>query len=336
MAIERKTIVFQTDDGRNKISLEVEVDTSTEPTEDDPNQPLLLYSKQNGSTVALKSVGEFSATYETSTDGTNWTPYALSSDGTVMTLNEGDGLYFRRTDNNGTQAGSQNYVKFEITGHIDAWHNLGSMNRVGDTIPQFTYLFSGCSGLYRAPLLPYEELGEGSYANLFQGCVALTKAPELPFTSFTSGSYACCHRMFFRCSELVQAPSRLLPRSLVRQCYASMFSECSKLTTPPEIDATTLAGSCCSYMFFKCSALTRTPALRAETLEDYCYEYMFNRCGALSEVVCHATSEGTGSQYNWLYGVAATGNFYCDPSSTIFLENNVSGIPQNWTRLPLE
>ena len=95
-----------------------------------------------------------------------------------------------------------------------------------------------------------------------------------------------------------------------------------------------LGGSqdCYQYMFEGCQSLTKAPELPATTLAPYCYNYMFSGCQSLNEVRIAATTTVTNALTDWLKGVSATGDFYCDPNATIFPKDDVSGIPANWNR----
>ena len=274
---------------------------------DDPNKPLMLRAIKDNSSVTLKKNGTLSNTYQTSTNGTDWTDYTL---GTKISLNNGEYVYFRCNKHPTTQSDSK-YVQFAMTGEIEAWHNAYSMIR-----PSFTdasasvgnygmcKLFSGCASLTKAPLL-VNALSLYCYRAMFDGCQALTKAPDLPATT------------------------------MVDNCYENMFGGCSALTKAPELPATILAKHCYSYMFFGCSALTQAPALPATVLAQSCYKSMFYGSPKLNEVRIAATTTATSALENWLYGVSATGDFYCDPNSKIFPKDSPSGIPENWTRKPL-
>ena len=140
--------------------------------------------------------------------------------------------------------------------------------------------------------------------------------------------------MFSGCKSLVQAPA-LPATTLAQSCYSSMFYGCSSLTSAPQLPATTLADSCYYSMFNGCSGLIQAPELPATTLANYCYRSMFSGCQSLKEVRVSATTTATNALNDWLSGVSATGDFYCDPDATIFPTNSASGIPQNWTRKPL-
>ena len=245
---------------------------------DDPKKPLMLRAIEDNSSVTLKKNGTLSNTYQTSTNGTDWTNYTL---GTKISLNNGESVYFRCSNHPTTQTGS-NYVQFVMKGKIEAWHNVLSLYHTND-------------------FATYESVAEYAFCNLFKSCRPLIKAPVLPATT------------------------------LANHCYDSMFSGCQSLTEAPELPATKLANSCYSYMFESCQSLTKAPALPAKYLAFSCYYVMFARCQSLKEVRIAAISTGTYALDYWLSGVSATGDFYCNPSATIF-PTGTSGIPNGWTR----
>lgn len=208
--------------------------------EDDENSPLMLKSLRNGSTVALKSVGTFTGTFEISLNGAPWTSYTLDSTGVTIPLNKNAVVSFRRTDNSGTVSDLQNHVRFVMSGEIEAWHNANSMMRVGDSVPRLRELFYNCSALVKAPLLPSLTVGSDSYYGLFNGCTGLTKAPTLPAT--TLAVYCYCD-MFRGCTSLTKAP-RLPALSLTSYCYDGMFFGCTSLNEIC-IAATDISASSC-------------------------------------------------------------------------------------------
>ena len=138
----------------------------------------------------------------------------------------------------------------------------------------YRYMFSGCTGLTRAPELPATQLAERCYYWMFTGCTSLKKAPELP--AETLADY-CYYHMFYGCSSLTTAP--VLPaETLADYCYSQMFSGCTSLTTAPNLPAEQLANSCYSFMFEECKSLTTAPDLPVEELAETCYEGMFSDC----------------------------------------------------------
>lgn len=201
------------------------------PAVDDITKPLTFKATQNGSTVSLKQNGSPTGSFQTSRDGGNtWSNYSI---GRNITLNIGDEVSFRakadRTD------GSDYYNKyfyFEMTGKIEAWHNVMSMIRTSDFATYDTVFYSGlahlfhsCKSLTKAPILPATTLKSYCYDSMFLGCESLTKAPELPATT------------------------------LILSCYGTMFANCASLTKAPELPATTLADNCYYNMFSGCQSL---------------------------------------------------------------------------------
>lgn len=247
--------------------------------------------------------------------GSGWQPYTA---GTLINLSIGQTCRWYCYEFNKTQWGSihyysGNFVKFKMTGTIEASGNCNSM---------LSGNFEGITSLSRY---------EAAFSSLFIYCKSLTKAPDLPATALKK---SCYERMFCGCTSLVQAP--VLPATeLDMYCYEEMFEGCTALVQPPELPATTLAPNCYSSMFRNCTSLTRARELPAATLPHACYYNMFNGCTSLAEVRIAATTKESKAQYvldNWLKDVSATGDFYCDPNATIFPTNSASGIPQNWTR----
>ena len=329
---------------------------------DDENKPLMLKSLRNGSTVALKSVGTFTGTFEISLNGSPWTSYMLDSTGVTIPLNKNAVVSFRRTDNDGTVSDLQNHVRFVMSGEIEAWHNANSMMRVGDSVPSFLGLFNNCSSLVKAPLLPSLTVGANSYYALFNGCTGLTKAPALPAT--TLGEYCYCY-MFYGCTGLTEAPalpattlanycyyhmfggctgltkaSDLVAPMLYSFCYYGMYLNCASLVNPPQILATqykmrqtsdTSYGYACGQMFKGCTALIKSPVLKITGgLHAYLYQSMFSGCTSLTEVRCYLQSlpQDTSVTNLWLEDVASSGTLYADPYLT--WGSGASGLPSGW------
>ena len=115
--------------------------------------------------------------------------------------------------------------------------------------------------------------------------------------------------------------------------FYKLFQGCTSLVKAPALPATTISGYCYNSMFSGCQSLTKAPELPATTLRDYCYGGMFENCQSLKEVRISATTTASFALVQWLSGVSATGDFYCDPNATIFPTDDVSGIPANWRRL---
>lgn len=329
------------------------------PLRDDVNKPLMLKSKQDGSTVKLKCVGTFTGTFEVSTDGTNWSPYTVDTTGTDITLNKGEAVLFRRTDSDGTVGDFTNYLRLVLTGRIEAWNNVNSLMRSGDTSPHFYGLFAQQSSLVKAPLLPAIQVG--TYGAMFYNCTALEKAPELPATTL---SEYCYYMMFGGCTSLVEAPE-IKATTLAPSCFAGMFYGCTSLTKAADIIATKTRPSCCSEMYSGCTSLVNPPIINLYTVDwtapaptvgsefyrmfygctslvrspillftgggSQRFQEMFSGCTALSEITSYLRENMSASNCltDWVSGVSATGTFYADPYVT--WATGTSGIPTGWT-----
>jgi len=266
---------------------------------------LTLTATEDNSSVALRKVGDVNNTYQYKLNNGAWTTYELTLNGVPIPFNAGDQIQWRCTNRSGNFS-TTNYVQFVMAGKIEASNPVTSMV------------------LYT---LDPSSLGGYSHACycLFSGCTSLVQAPSLPATSLVD---LCYHRMFQGCTSLVQAPS-LPATTLGTYCYGSMFQECTSLAQAPSLPATTLASNCYRSMFQGCTSLTQAPLLPATTLATQCYYQMFYGCANLSEVRTYATNPTTGTTGNvsqWLSGVSATGDFWCDPNVTWV------AVPQNWVR----
>ena len=119
--------------------------------------------------------------------------------------------------------------------------------------------------------------------------------------------------------------------TVMSYAFYRMFYGCNSLTKAPVLPATRLVLGCYTSMFSGCQSLTKAPELPATTLTNSCYMSMFSGCQSLKEVRISATKTASHSLEEWLSGVSATGDFYCDPNATIF-PSGASGIPENWVR----
>ena len=329
------------------------------PTVDDITKPLTFKATQDSSTVKLTKRNSPAGAFQTSRDGGNtWVDYTI---GTDITLNTGDEVSFRAKADRTSAQNATDYFGFQMTGKIEAWHNVMSLYRTSDfatyesggqyafyslfrgctslvkapVLPATTlrreccsWMFSGCTSLTKAPELPATTLEFQCYRSMFQNCTSLTEAPELPATTLDSGCYLA---MFIGCTSLTKAPE-LPATTLEYQCYRGMFQNCTSLTEAPELPVKILATDCYGFMFYGCASLVNAPALPATKLASECYQYMFNSCSKLKEVRVSATTKVSDALTDWLKDVSATGDFYCNPNATIF-PTGTSGIPNGWRRL---
>ena len=196
---------------------------------DDIRKPLTFRATQDGSKVKLTKWGLPSGSFQTSRDGGNtWSDYTFNS---AITLNTGDEVAFRAKTDRSAQNMSD-YFSFEMTGKIEAWHNVMSLYRTSDFATYesvmsfaFYYLFKDCTSLTKAPRLPATTLANNCYCSMFQGCTSLVEAPYLPATALTE---TCYKSMFLGCTSLTEVPVLQATR-LGTRCYWQMFNGCSSL-----------------------------------------------------------------------------------------------------------
>ena len=242
--------------------------------------PLTLTATADNSSVKLTKNGTLDNTFEVDT-GNGWTAYNF---GATINLNAGQSCKWRCSAHPTMQSGS-NYVKFVMTGKIEASGNVNSMlGRDFENLTSlsgydyaFYKLFSGCTSLINAPELPATSLAPLCYMDTFEDCTSLINAPSLPATSLAE---QCYRVMFWNCTSLTNAPS-LPATSLAGWCYAGMFGGCTSLTNAPSLPATSLAERCYSEIFYNCTSLTNAPSLPATSLAEQCYYEMFWNCTSL-------------------------------------------------------
>ena len=200
------------------------------PATSDITKPLTFRATQDNSSVKLRKEGSPVGGFQTSTDGGNtWSDYTI---GSKIALNTGDKVSFRAKSDRTSAQSDSNYFQFEMTGKIEAWHNVMSLYHTNDfatynTVMSFAFyrMFQSCTSLTKAPVLPATTLADSCYYDMFGSCQSLTEAPELP--------------------AITLAP----------HCYNGILYNCVSLTKAPELPATTLAEDCYGYMFSGCSSL---------------------------------------------------------------------------------
>ena len=256
-----------------------------EREKDDITKPLTFRAIQDGSTVKLVSNGTPSGSFQTSRDGGNtWADYTLD---TTITLNTDDEVSFRAKTNRTSAQSRSNFFYFQMTGKIEAWHNVLSLYRAND-------------------FATYNTMVRSAFNGLFSGCTSLTKAPELPLTTLAMN----CYELMFRgCQSLTEAPE-LPATTLVYGCYSNMFSGCQSLTKAPALPATKLADFCYYFMFYGCQSLKEvrisatTTATTAATVESE-LNFWLSGVSATGDFYCDPnatifpTDSASGIPKNW-------------------------------------
>lgn len=193
----------------------------------------------------------------------------------------------------------------------------------------YNRMFLGCSKMTTAPNLPATTLAGSSYESMFMNCTNLkTVQSNLPATKIYTYTY---DGMFAGCSNLETAPSLSITEMEGDYNCWSMFSNCKKLVNVPDLpNVTVLTKRCYQFMFSNCTSLENAPLLPSATLAEGSYYKMFYGCTKLNYVKCLATDiSASGCTEEWLSGVASTGTFVKDPSTS--WGTGTSGIPSGWT-----
>ena len=143
----------------------------------------------------------------------------------------------------------------------------------------------------------------------------------------------CCFwKLFTSCIDLTTAPE--LPATVLKSyCYNSMFQGCAGLTAAPELPAATLVSCCYEYMFYNCYNLETVPLIAATTLSSSCCDSMFNQCNNLNSITVNFIGWNGTATDNWVYDVAATGDFFCPASLATGVPGDFgdSKVPTGWT-----
>ena len=244
------------------------------PATSDITKPLTFRATQNGSTVTLKENGFPVGAFQTSRDGGNtWTDYTI---GTAITLNTGDEVSFRAKADREFEQSDSKYFQFNMTGKIEAWHNVMSLYRTSD-------------------FATYKSVMKFAFYQLFKDCTSLTKAPRLPATTL---ALSCYYHMFYGCTSLTKAPY-LPATSLAETCYKGMFLGCTSLTEVPILQATRLGTRCYWQMFSGCSSLNE---VHCDIPSSYSTEYVSAHADGWLEGVSPTGTFHTNADANWPTG----------------------------------
>lgn len=287
------------------------------------NDYFTIESLQDSNTISLVKVKNCSISptiYYSTDDGNTWSSVSATSTTTnITTINTGDKLLLRSTNNN-LAITWDTYNKLNCSKNFKVYGNVMSLLFGNNFQNQVTFNNNTTHNL----------------AGLFYGVTTLTDASDLilPATTLNSNCYNC---MFRGCTNLVNGPKLLPALDVPVDAYSSMFEGCVKLVEGPEILATTVSGNTALNRMFcmnrnskVTSAMTKSPILRVTNPGDYSnvYQQLFCGNGNITEVTILAV--GTGLTFNnWLSNVA-TGGVIKKLSATTLVSGN-NGIPSSWT-----
>ena len=193
--------------------------------------------------------------------------------------------------------------------------------------PQLYGMFSGCTNLVNAPVLP-AVTGVSSYqwTGMFGNCTSLTEAPDISSvislgssgmssmfagssititpkfnTALTRVNNSGCYYMFANCKNLSSIIN--LPFKDVRNRGCNeMFYNCTSLLSTPEIIVTRVEYECMRGMFSGCSNLqSTTSCLPATSLAERCYANMYQDCKKLMVAPELPATTLAPSCYSWMF-----------------------------------
>lgn len=197
-----------------------------------------IESLEDNNTISFGNTNMDTRTISWSTDKTTWNNVTSIQNDTVTiaTINTGDKLYFKATNNKyGAMWGK--YNNFKSIGQFNVYGNTMSLlygdNFIGKTTfpsgsEQFYFFFYGSKVVDASNLiLPATNLNGRSvcYSHMFENCTYLTAAPVLPATTL---GYQCYNGMFKGCTSLTTAP--VLPATHIDMySYGDLFNGCRLL-----------------------------------------------------------------------------------------------------------
>lgn len=263
---------------------------------------LTIEALTNGGIVWKSSDGNISKTIEYSKNGRDWTEITSSVGGVWISVNAGDILFFRGSN--------QQYAEVIDPDAEDVYSS--SNVRTASFRPTCDYkVYGNIMSLIRRTPEEFANLknlaGDCNFFGMFSGDGKLKSIDglELPATGITN---ACYGYMFVNGG--FQSAVEILPAKEIKEsCYRAMFNECHALKTLPELPYTNVADSCFRRMFYGCSSLTGVPAdyLNVTALQGTyaCYSSMFYNCSSLASAPrLNSTTLGRSSYYGMFYNTA--------------------------------
>lgn len=254
------------------------------------------------------------------------------------------------------------YNMFRGCTSLTKTYDFSSAGSVTLTESCFNSMYCGCTGITKAPKLPWTTATKYCYAYMFQNCTKLTTVEGM---SLTKAYYGCCYYMFAGCTSLKTVPTDLIKVTTLGSStgyeFSYMFDGCTSfnttlvlkdiplssciyyymfrntaLVTPPYLPQTTLSTYCYYGMFYNCSKMTSfaykdkdNKFLPATTLKQYCYYTMYYGCSKIGDVPAYyiGGSAGHPTKSGWpKRALTLTGANYC--LGYMFAGTNITSCPE--------
>ena len=193
--------------------------------------------------------------------------------------------------------------------------------------PKLNSLFSGCSNLVNAPVLPEADaVSANGWESMFLNCSSLTEAPDISHVvslgnsgmsamfagtaivtapefnaSLTRVNQSGCQMMFANCKQLKTIVNLPFTDVRTRGCL-EMFLNCISLLSTPEIYVTRVETESLRMMFDGCTSLRSTTSrLPAKSLAKGCYANMYQDCNKLTVAPELPATTLAESCYSWMF-----------------------------------
>ena len=278
-----------------------------------------IESLVNSNTISVTKTGSppnLSLSYSTD-DGNTWTDLTITNGRNFATINAGEKIIFKGTNNSISNAWNA-YYRFNGNKNFNAYGNVMSILQ-GDNFTSNSEFKSGTTH---------------NLCGLFYGTTTLIDASNLILPALTCTSN-CYNGAFRGCTNLTVAPQLPATQSAA-SCYGSMFEGDINLEVAPEINLVNMSQESCMRMFcmnrnskITTPKMTKSPILRCANTATDCYKEMFKGNGNLTEITCLKT-DTTNACTNWVTNISTTGTFYKDSQKSDWPRSD-NGIPSGWT-----
>jgi hypothetical protein len=213
---------------------------------------------------------------------------------------------------------------------IDIYYldNQSAVRKLGTTsVNGLTYSLTPKSSLYISSDTSAWASSLNDY-NYITGCTYIDGNMQA-LTNGTS-DYKYCN-LFSQCKTLkVFKVNHFSPGSSNYACYR-MFYELPNLTTVSDIDCEYIGNYAYESIFQGCTSLKSIALKSIERFGNRCFEKAFYGCSSLRKIDYGAFSDtaiASDTFYEWVYGVAASGDFNRIITNTP--ARGISGIPIGW------
>lgn len=163
-----------------------------------------------------------------------------------------------------------------------------------------------------------------------------TKIKKLPEKLFCDKilEVDALEKMFANCQDITKIPENLFDNAKIggSGCFYKMFENCQGITEVPNI-LTNIKGdllsACFQGMFINCKNIIKVTLACQNNMDHGCFHNMFEGCSNLNRIEYGCSKLGTGTNNDWVKGVANTG-IWKNLAGKNYNTYGDSYIPTNW------